>query len=344
MDLDSNTHAEYLKNQIDSYIPSKFMVTKVYDSQGTYHLSETLTALHAGQHLVNHADHGFYDYMGTGYYWHNWGMNNNHVDTLNNNGQLSVVVSLACLANGMDSYDSISEHFVVYNTNQAGVAFTGNTRNGFGYIGIPDSLSGRLDKEWWAALFSRDKYILGETIVDSKMHFSTSYPDQNIKRHCEWTFNLLGEPAMPIWTDTPKDLIVTHPDTLPIGSSIIEVHVEDTSNDPIDQAYVCLWKGEEIYEREYTDSGGDVSFDLTPQTTGDLLITVTKHNYLPYEGSAVVEESIPGDVNGDGKVNIDDLFEILNNWGPCDPGCAADLNDDGIVNIDDLFIVLNNWG
>ena len=25
----------------------------------------------------------------------------------------------------------------------------------------------------------------------------------------------------------------------------------------------------------------------------------------------------PGDANGDGKVNIDDIFFILGNWGPC---------------------------
>jgi subtilisin family serine protease len=52
---------------------------------------------------------------------------------------------------------------------------------------------------------------------------------------------------------------------------------------------------------------------------------------------------IPGDANDDGVVNVDDLFAILNAWGPCG-GCPEDLNDDGFVNVDDLFEVLNNWG
>ncbi|UCD75238.1 MAG: right-handed parallel beta-helix repeat-containing protein [Phycisphaerales bacterium] len=51
----------------------------------------------------------------------------------------------------------------------------------------------------------------------------------------------------------------------------------------------------------------------------------------------------PADLNNDGKVNIDDLFQILGAWGTCDE-CPEDLNGDGKVNIDDLFIILGEWG
>jgi hypothetical protein len=47
-----------------------------------------------------------------------------------------------------------------------------------------------------------------------------------------------------------------------------------------------------------------------------------------------------GDLNGDGTIDIDDLFELLANW---DTSGEGDLNDDGIVNIDDLFILLGAW-
>ncbi|UCD76080.1 MAG: FG-GAP repeat protein, partial [Phycisphaerales bacterium] len=60
----------------------------------------------------------------------------------------------------------------------------------------------------------------------------------------------------------------------------------------------------------------------------------------------------PADLNGDGQVNIDDLFEVLGHWGVCgDPNdCPWDLAGpnngppDGKVNIDDLFAVLGAWG
>ena len=54
----------------------------------------------------------------------------------------------------------------------------------------------------------------------------------------------------------------------------------------------------------------------------------------------------PGDVNGDGVVNFQDILLVLGAWGDCpdppDP-CPADVNDDGTVNFADVLILLANW-
>ncbi|UCD76181.1 MAG: hypothetical protein JSV91_04510, partial [Phycisphaerales bacterium] len=55
-----------------------------------------------------------------------------------------------------------------------------------------------------------------------------------------------------------------------------------------------------------------------------------------------VEPDCPADVNGDGKVDIDDLFDILAHWG--EGAGPYDVNDDGKVDIDDVFAVLGAWG
>lgn len=54
----------------------------------------------------------------------------------------------------------------------------------------------------------------------------------------------------------------------------------------------------------------------------------------------------PGDLNGDGVVDVSDLLILLSQWGACaDPrDCPADLNDDGVVNTSDLLLLLGNWG
>lgn len=55
----------------------------------------------------------------------------------------------------------------------------------------------------------------------------------------------------------------------------------------------------------------------------------------------------PADVNRDGVVDIDDLFEILGNWGPCpdEPQmCPADVDEDSSVDVDDIFALLADWG
>ena len=54
-------------------------------------------------------------------------------------------------------------------------------------------------------------------------------------------------------------------------------------------------------------------------------------------------ETIPGDVNDDGVVNISDLLIIISDWGPCD-GCSSDVNADGAVDVTDLLLAIANWG
>ena len=50
-----------------------------------------------------------------------------------------------------------------------------------------------------------------------------------------------------------------------------------------------------------------------------------------------------GDTNGDGEVNVDDLIQVVMDWGPCS-GCDGDIDDNGTVNVDDLIVVIMNWG
>ena len=50
------------------------------------------------------------------------------------------------------------------------------------------------------------------------------------------------------------------------------------------------------------------------------------------------------DLNGDNTVDIDDLFGILNAWGPCEIDCSADLNCDLIVDNRDECIIEGYWG
>lgn len=344
MDLDPSTHAEYLKNNLDVYyIPSRFNVTTVYDSDGGNHKSAAITALNAGQNLVNHADHCYINVIGTGDYWHGWGIYSSDVSALINNDQMSVVVSLGCHPNRMDASDCIAEYFVIQNPNQAGVAFTGNTRDGWGYVGSPISLSGKLDQQWWVGLFSRNKYNLGQTLVDSKHHFSTS---QSIEKHCEWTFNLLGEPEMPIWTDEPDSFKVAHPSSLPPGPSSFSVHVEDATTDAsVNQAYVCLWKENDVYLTGYTNSSGDVTFDPFPSTLGTMHVTVTKQNYLPYQQEVEVSGYIVGDASGDGVIDMTDLLFLISYLyknGPAPvPLEAGDANCDSAIDLTDVLCLAN---
>lgn len=290
MDLDASTPSQDTKEAVYAYVPSRFNVTKVYDSDAGSHRTATINALNVGQNLVNHSDHSNYNVMGTGYFHHNLLLSQADVNALTNDNKMSIIVSTGCLPNEMDASDCIAETFVEYNPNQAGVAFTGNTRDGWYNQSDPYTLTAALDMQWWAALFNRNKYNLGQALADSKHNFSTP---GNIEKHCEWEFSLLGEPEMPIWTDEPDSFAVTFPSAIPMGNSSFLVHVEDsTTHSAVYQACVCLWKGSEVYLKGYTNTSGNVTFNPSPSTQGIMFVTVTKHDYIPYQDSASVASPV----------------------------------------------------
>ena len=72
----------------------------------------------------------------------------------------------------------------------------------------------------------------------------------------------------------------------------------------------------------------------------------------PYRPKLVISDLItrvPGDINGDGTVDLLDLLALADVWGSTcgvdrnyDPQC--DLNDDGSVDVVDLLTLADSWG
>jgi len=53
-------------------------------------------------------------------------------------------------------------------------------------------------------------------------------------------------------------------------------------------------------------------------------------------------DAVPGDLNGDGLLNVEDLLLMLSAWGPC-AGCTEDITSDGAVDVSDLLLLLSYW-
>ena len=66
-----------------------------------------------------------------------------------------------------------------------------------------------------------------------------------------------------------------------------------------------------------------------------------------FQINEVTCDDIPGDIDGDGIVGINDFLLLLAAWGPCPgpcpPSCAADLDGDCNVGIADFLLLLANW-
>jgi hypothetical protein len=55
---------------------------------------------------------------------------------------------------------------------------------------------------------------------------------------------------------------------------------------------------------------------------------------------AVEGTSVPGDVDGDGHCNVNDILAVVAAWGECPAPCPEDLNGDGYVGVDDILLLL----
>lgn len=263
--------------------------------------ADITAAINAGRFIVNHRDHGnaknwefgSYDGWGDPYY------TTAHMSGLTNGDKLPVVFSINCLTGWFDGEtdsntgndECFCEEFL-RKQNGGAVAAIGSTR--VSYSGYNDHLcKGFYDAIWpdFIPPAQNDLYELGQVLTYGKVYMSTLYSD-NIYRKTEFEeFHLLGDPEMSIWTSQPQSLTVTHPSTVGSGGSQkFVVKVTDGVN-PVLHALVCLQKGTDVYTFGYTDAGGHVIFDISPSTGGNLDITVTKHNYLPYEGTIVVTDS-----------------------------------------------------
>ena len=89
------------------------------------------------------------------------------------------------------------------------------------------------------------------------------------------------------------------------------------------------------------DSNGEVY--VVDQGSGTTSSPGQIFKIIPAEGDGpCAPPPVPGDFNGDGVVNGDDLGALLGTWGPC-AGCPTDMNGDGVVDGNDLGQLLGLW-
>ena len=316
--------------------PGHFNVPTLYDRDGpTWSATgDLLPLLNGGVHLVNHLGHADVTYALRFY--------NSDVTDANftNNGvdhSFYILYSQGCYCNSFDnrttggSYtsDAISEQFTTIE--HSAVAFVGNTRYGWGMHSSTDGSSQYYDRQFFDALFGEDIYNIGKVNEDSKVD-NIPYVEINkdANRWCHFEICLLGDPEMPIWTDTPVALDnVTYAPTVPIGASDFTVTVNHGGS-PVEDALVCVRKSGEVYERDRTNASGQVTLSIAPTSEDTLSVSVKAHNHLPYDGTALViasgtyvtyQSHTIDDVaggNGDGLVNAGEAIEMpvtVKNYG-----------------------------
>jgi hypothetical protein len=293
--LDAYTNEAILKDMIDDEsVPARFdPITKLYESTGNLNRTNALNELNAGHNIVNHAGHGNATTIEIGDDY----LNKDDMAGLTNGPRYTLFYTVAC---DPSAFDNVTGCFgrSFMEAPDGGGFFIGNSRVGFYSSGNPGQGTGdRYDREFFESLFVRDYVNLGVAHADAKAQRIPYSGTYGTSRWQQFTINLFGDPETPIWVDTPIDLAVSHDDTIETGSQVYTVSVY-AEGSPLSDAVVCLWMGEDLYEVDETDGGGDVSFSIDPADTGTMLVTAVRNGYLPYLGSCTVTST--SGVTGEG--------------------------------------------
>jgi hypothetical protein len=229
---------------------------------------------------------------------------NGHLNNLNNSNNLGILYSISCNQTALDveteptlgTPPCIGKSFLI-SKDRGTVAFLGYSR--WGWV----STSYKLASEFMKNLFKPEYgYHLGIAEAFSKTAYSV-YRDLN------YGHNLLGDPEMQIWTNTPCSLEVSHPDDVSSDSIfVVQVKVQGL---PLPDAKVAVSHKDTLFFIGVTDPEGKTSIPLSSLTTNELNLTVTKHNFLPFE--AKIRINSRSDVK-DSKENLNLHFSLGPNY------------------------------
>ena len=174
------------------------------------------------------------------------------------------------------------------------------------------------------AFFQKNLKLAGSIVANGKLSLLNTYPDNPNDRVSIFSFwnNLIGDPALLLWTDSPKTMFLNHHDSILNGTNIIEFNATDDEGLPVPGVLITLLKGnDEIFISQLTDNNGVASFDLDYSNSGEVYVTAVKQNYIPVENNFLIEDnSVLVNVDYD-NIIIDDSFGQMTNG-----------NNDGLLN------------
>ena len=197
---------------------------------------------------------------------------------LQNEG-FTMITTVACFTNAFDSShvnfpDPCLSEVFIRNPNSGVVAYLGCSRDGKEYL--PNSslyYSYSYEAQFYKTLFNSSKrfHNYAEIVAIAKMQKINDCGWDNANRWLQLGLNPVGDPEMPIYTQTPTEFdscIVSY-----IDSGIVV-------NTGTDSCTICV-KSTADNGASYYDVRNYVSSAVFPNINGEVSVCVTKHNHVP---------------------------------------------------------------
>lgn len=262
-------------------------------------------------------------YRGLGMVVWEWPFMEIDVDLLNNGFELPIIISATCAT--IEGNGNLWTTAGTPDAPKGAVGFFGTTTA----LYAAAELRSALTRGTLTSIFTDSLTTLGWAAEAGRIEYYNTFGD--LLEYYSW--NILGDPEMTLWTTTPRVIDVTHDTTLQTGLCTLTVHVQ-RGGTPIEHALVCVRakRDTSYYHYGRTNSAGLVEFIDTLHIPGDtVFFTVTGRNLLPYNESVRV-------------TYVGGPYVILNSFSLSD---AIGGNNDSLINPGEdieIPIWLKNWG
>jgi hypothetical protein len=264
-------------------IPTDYLFDNMYDEISNWTGQDLMNHINQGRPMLHHVGHSSKTYvMKLG----NIDITNDNFSSLNGiDHNFTIVYTHGCDCGAFDYNDCIAEKMVTISN--FAVAFIGNSRYGWFNEGQTEGPSPHLHREFIDALYSDSLNRIGRAHMESKIASAAwvTAPGQwepGALRWCFYDCNVLGDPALAVFTDNPFDINTTFPSSVPFGTTSINVSV--TSAGLPASGLTCVVTKEGILiGKSITDSSGQavINFDIISENPGISQLTVSGYNCVP---------------------------------------------------------------
>jgi hypothetical protein len=264
-------------------IPTTYNIDSMYEKHQSWTGNDLINKINQGKQFVHHVGHANVTYVAH--------LNYNDITDANfyaANGtdhNYTLFYTHGCDCGAFDNEDCILERMV--NINNFAVAVFGNSRYGWFNEGQTEGPAAHLHRETLDAIYNDSLNMIGRSLMESKIATSpwVEAPGQWEEGALRWNFydlNILGDPALSVWTDEPITVDVTYDPEIQIGTDSISVHVESNGT-PMNNFTCSVVKDNVLVGYGFTDTLGDawVVFDTLVANPGNAYLIVTGYNCLP---------------------------------------------------------------
>lgn len=270
----------------DSIYWSDARHAKAYMLASGYNTVDTLSRLlgNNASTVVNRVNQGRAFVMYRGNATNNWytpfGV---YPDQTENGNKLPIVLSLTCGTLSHSGSRTTAEKWFYTGTPtvfRGAAGYFATTTSGYNMAHLRSAVA----KGFFNGIFAQGKETFGQACEAGRLNVYSMYYSTGEYRG----FTTIGDPSMRLWTATPKPLEVYHDSVLSVSDTMLVVDVQ-YQEWPVESALVCVMIDTVVYEYGYTGNDGVIVFNFDTLVDGNMDITVTAQNKIPYLDSIPVQ-------------------------------------------------------